>query len=243
MATTYRVEVDAPEAYDGNADFDDWMKRLLAYLSLSDIRYKIIAEDYILNATQPSMRADLTQRNDNDPTRIATPQEAAAHMAMVLYTLLLQLCKRPAYAAVVNVQDDNGFESLRQMKFHYGKSTRLAMITTLMKIVNQKFDENHLAQSLTTLEYDVAELERSAETQLPDLLKTTFLIMAVIGGVHKYQCLNIEEVITYEHARKIVLNYSKTSQMQLGTATSNSRSSTTTVPMEIGAIRRKFYYR
>lgn len=38
----FRVRLSAPESYDGSAGFDDWLRRRLSYLSLADLRYRLI---------------------------------------------------------------------------------------------------------------------------------------------------------------------------------------------------------
>lgn len=61
-----QVAVGLSEAYDGSGDFDDWLQRLLSYLSLDNLRYNIIAQQYLEYAPKVRAREQLGQFYDAD---------------------------------------------------------------------------------------------------------------------------------------------------------------------------------
>ena len=194
----FRLQVTTPEAYDGNGDFDDWSRRLLSYLSLSDMRYKDVGEHYLQTATGPLSREQMSIEYDGDRAPNMDPMKRADYLSSVLFNVLLQLTKGPAYVLTRGTPDDNGFETLRLLRDQFGKTKRQTMISTLMRIVQQRFDETRFVEQLTKWEFDIAEFEKVTADHLPDLLKTTLLIIKTSGSMYRYLCMQINELVTYQ---------------------------------------------
>lgn len=67
--------------------------------------------------------------------------------------------------------NDNGFETLRMLHEQLGRTKRQTMITTLMRIVLQMFDENTCIEQLTKFKFDISECERVTSERLPELFR------------------------------------------------------------------------
>lgn len=81
-------------------------------------------------------------------------------MGTVLFNLLMSLTKSPAYTVTISTTNDNEFEALRPLMVQYGNTKRHTMISMLMRIMLQKFDERKFVESPTHWELGIAEYDR-----------------------------------------------------------------------------------
>lgn len=65
----FRLPLGTLEIDDGSGGFDDWLQRILAYLSLNDPRHKIVAEHFIENIDRSLTREELTPIYDKHSGR------------------------------------------------------------------------------------------------------------------------------------------------------------------------------
>lgn len=59
--------------------------------------------------------------------------------------------------------DDNGFQTLLLLREQFGRTRRQTMMSTLMRVVLQNFDENNFIEQLTKWEFDISEYERVSQ--------------------------------------------------------------------------------
>lgn len=71
-------------------DFDDWLRRLLSYLSLNDQRYSMIAHHYLEHAPEAATKDHMAQFCEYD-VQSEAPTKAADYLANVVCNLVLQL--------------------------------------------------------------------------------------------------------------------------------------------------------
>lgn len=101
----------------------------------------------------------------------------ADYLASVLFNLVLQITKGPAYTVTRTTVDDKRFETERPLQERFGRTRRQTMISILTRIVLQTFGENTFIEQLTEWEFDISEYERVTQEKRPDVLKTTLLMI------------------------------------------------------------------
>lgn len=77
-----------PDPFDGNGDFEDWARRLISYLSLSNARPREIALNYTTNYTRPLTPKEFTSAYDDD---LDEPHRQANYLGTTLFNLPMSL--------------------------------------------------------------------------------------------------------------------------------------------------------
>lgn len=88
------------------------------------------------------------------------------------------------------------------------------MISTLMGMMLQKFDETKFVEQHTRWEFDIAKYEWVTTERLQELLKTTLLVTKTSGPMYRYLCVQQNDAHTYEETKAIVVNYCWTTSLR-----------------------------
>lgn len=92
------------------------------------------------------------------------PMHGVGYSASVPFHLTIADYSR--YTVTKTILDDNGFETLRLLREQFGRTKRQTMISTLMRIVLQQFDETKLSEQLTKWEFTENERMALESTQV-----------------------------------------------------------------------------
>lgn len=174
------------------------------YYKLAGPHDRVIGVHYLEHHLTTSAREDMTNHYDKDQD-IQNPIKKADYLSSVLLNLLLQMMQGPAYIVTRAMLDNNGCEALRRLQAHFGKTKRQMAISMLMRIVRQKFDENRLVEQLTMWNFEISECEGITTERLPNLLKTTLLILNTSGGMYRYLCMQVNNLANYQRTKASVV--------------------------------------
>jgi hypothetical protein len=149
---TFRLRVDAPEAFDGTGDYLDWQARFIAYLGLESKRYVDITKDYLAGADHCFSDAELNQVYDlpmeTQLGRELPEEKKACTMSNVIYNLLMQKTKGQAYVLIRTCAVMNGFECLRTLQSQFGRARRQRVLLLVDRIVNFKLHGQNVSEKL-----------------------------------------------------------------------------------------------
>lgn len=95
------------------------------------------------------------------------------YLSSVRLSVLVQITKCPAYMVTKATTDDNGFETARLLRDHFGRAKRQMAISTSVRIVLHEFGGSRFIQQLARWELDISKYERVTTEHLVDLLQTT----------------------------------------------------------------------
>lgn len=128
--------------------------------------------------------------NEYDTPQLARDTNSQAkYLASVLFVVLLQMAKGPAYVLMRTTRDDNGSETLR---LDEDRATKTSPRTSFL-------------EQLTKLEFDILECERVTQEQRSDLLKTALLTTKTSGPMYRYLCMQINDLASYEQTEAIAV--------------------------------------
>lgn len=158
-------------------------------------RYKTIAENYMDNIEITLMREELTPiygTNIPKDHRVSRSD----YMAPVLFNVLLQVTKGATNTVTRTTVGDNGFDTLRLSQPPFGRTKRQTIISTLMRIVMQKYDEAKFIEQLAKWEFDISECGRVTSERPPEMLTTTLLVTKTTGPMYRHLCMPIVGLTT-----------------------------------------------
>lgn len=104
-------------------------------------------------------------------------------LSSVLFKVMVQMAKGTAYMVIGAKLDDGGFETLCLLRYQFGRTKRPMRISTLRRVLLQKFDEDRFTELLAKWEFDASEYERVTAEQLPEVLRTPFLNAKTSGAI------------------------------------------------------------
>ena len=158
-----QLRISPPEKFSGTTDFNDWLSRVLSYLSLESPRYKDITIHYIeVGAVLTEADLDRTYNDANTPDALK-----GSILSRVLYNLLLQLTEGPPYDLLRTMDDITGFEALRLMKIQFARNQRHNMLHYMKKVVQFSMPATDYINDLLVWERDYGQLEKRSESSYP----------------------------------------------------------------------------
>lgn len=114
------------------------------------------------------------------------------------------------------------------------------MISTFMRSLLQKFDENKFMDQPTKCKFDICEYERLTLKKIPESLKTTLLITKTKRTMNRDLCMQIDDVTMRQRTSTMIVMFCRTSTLTTNIYTGRSRGAEAgTAHMEIDA----FYHR
>jgi hypothetical protein len=244
MATTYpiKLRVDPPKLFTGKENFDDFVKRLRAYMLLSDPFFGTIIDaasirgDMVITNQDVSCLAldDQRQQRPDYPT----PAEFVQKNAVLFYVLTGLLEGAPSNLCDT-IEDSNGAEALRRITTRYARAKSHSALVILMKIISAKFpDDDNFETKLGIWENDVLKFEKAIGKELYEEIKVGLLVAGTTGRLHDHLCLNLGTLKDYSSTRQVVINYAKTKTMKLVNKNYNYSD-----PMDVDAIQKGGNYK
>lgn len=110
----FRIQVAAPKHCHSSGDFDDWLRRLLSYLSLADPSYMSIGMHCLEYAGQPVARAQMAGYCGAGATRreeVTDPNKKANYLSSVRWHVLVPMTKGPASMETRSTIDATRFDT------------------------------------------------------------------------------------------------------------------------------------
>ena len=250
MATTspIRLRVDPPKVFTGKEPFDDFAKRLRAYMALSDPYIGTIIDaankraiehpDLVITNQEVSHLAldDKGQQIPDYPTALDFIQKNA-----VLYYVLTGLLDGGPSNLCDTIDDSNGAEAFRRITTRYARARSHSALVILMRIISAKSpDDDNLETKVSVWENDILKFEKAIGKELYEEIKVGLLVGGTTGKLYDHLCLNLGTLKDYTSTRQIVVNYAKTKVMQ---SYKHNKHYNPSDPMDVDAIQKGGNYK
>ena len=222
----FQLKIDPPDKFNGKGDFDYFYMRFKNYMMLSDQDYGPIMK-FAEEAQSP------VTRDEQDAMDVSHAGETR-RLSTLLYYVLSGLVTDSAYTLIYQVADSNGMEAWRLLTNRYAKTNQQTAITTLVSIVNTKFEDRTFETTFAKWESQVTMFERAIKKELYDEIKVGLLVAGTSGKLHDHLCLTTTDNQSYSEVRGVILNYLKTKQ--LTSLTKNTKPDYFDDPMQVDAF-------
>ena len=140
MQNINKIKLELPTKFNGNDtsyELDTYYKKLRLYACMHNQNYVRIFEHF---KNEKGQRTMITTGDYEDfdaelgrTLGRAPPPRTAEHMSMELYYILYNSLEPPARNILDDVEDDNGFESLRRLIERYRKPNLMTVVNYLQK--------------------------------------------------------------------------------------------------------------
>ena len=177
-----KLRVDPPDKFTGKEDFEEFAKRLRAYVILADPALAILMDDAARKLNKPITYPDIYQVDlgSGDENK-RTPVERQK-LAQLLYYLLTTTLKEAPYQLLDTIADSNGPEAWRLLVQRYAKNQSHLAMTTLLTLINFSLPNDDTAETkFATWENEVTKFERLIGKDLYPEIKTGLVVKGITG--------------------------------------------------------------
>ena len=205
------MKISPPKEFTGKGDYEEFSKKLRAYMCLSDQRFGLLLR-WVETCQDPITMEVVNTRFQPDGDQVTT-EAWETHNPMLYYTLA-SLVTGPPYTIIDRVPEGNGLEAYRQLHLRYSKSNMQTAMMRLCTIVETKFNsEKDFETTFANWESEIARFEFALQKDLYDEIKVGLLIAGTTGKLHDHLCFTLGDKVDYKAVRETVISYFKSKSL------------------------------
>ena len=140
--------------------------------------------------------------------------EGTKQRGTYLFSILASLLKGRPLQILKQVDENNGYEALRQLICVLQPKSRgraLGLLTTLTQASNSRMQDPLLPQILD-LEHGFKQYSQTADKEVSDDLKSAILLRSLSGQLRNFVAECVDENVSYEDLLELVLKYERSQQ-------------------------------